>query len=276
MKKMSEHKNPTPLSESDPKQFFSLLSAKLEHYLRGEEEDRKVAHASRAALHVSVNKTRSALECGEGLNDPAYESDIDAQLDEHLNRVYNAESGLCYVDGRTKDHPQQLKLMQQSFNKLSVSSSSFRRDEDSLNQHHFYKLTSTSKEVDIDAHHSHNHHHQQHNNYQQESKQNKSKNNISINEKSLSSKLIKNVKPECDSGVSMRSAASIERVNDWLSTSGIHGEDKQHKIEKVKVPETSSEETSVKTTVAYYLPGEDLAYISTFNGKYLTLSQFKQ
>ena len=31
-----------------------------------------------------------------------------------------------------------------------------------------------------------------------------------------------------------------------------------------------------KTTVAYYLPGEDVAYISTFNGKNLTLSQFKQ
>ena len=42
----------------------------------------------------------------------------------------------------------------------------------------------------------------------------------------------------------------------------------------LKVLETQAAKT--KTTVAYYLPGEDLAYISTFHGENLTLAQFKQ
>jgi hypothetical protein len=155
--------------------------------------------------------------------------------------------------------------------------------------HQFYQLTSTSKEVDIDSHNSHYHHHHHHH-------QNTKNNNNNA-----------------DSGVaSTRSIASIDRVNDWLITSSGHDEHHHHHDNYNKNPfikndksslnnnpatisasqqpllqnnnknscakKTSIEDQSsskVKTTVAYYLPGEDLAYISTFSGKYLTLAQFK-
>ena len=90
-----------------------------------------------------------------------------------------------------------------------------------------------------------------------------------------------------DSGVSIRSAASIERVNDWLSNSGYQPNNENtttsnnNNIIKnnKKITEKTKpliESSGHKTTVAYYLPGEEVAYISTFNGKNLTLSQFKQ
>ena len=116
------------------------------------------------------------------------------------------------------------------FNNLSVN-----QPKASQKSHHFYQLTSTSKEVDIDSQHN-------------------------------------NVLGSVDSGVSTRSVASIERVNDWLTNSGQQKtNDKVECVKKIEV-----EDPCVKTTVAYYLPGEDLAYISTFNGKCLTLAQFKQ
>jgi hypothetical protein len=70
-----------------------------------------------------------------------------------------------------------------------------------------------------------------------------------------------------DSGVSTRSVASIERVNDWLATTTTTATSSKSIQEPI---------LAIKTTVAYYLPGEDLAYISTFNGPQPTLAQFKQ
>ena len=291
MKKISDQKNLTPLSESDPRMFFNLLSSKLENYLKGEEESKQVSHHSRAALHISVNRARSTLECGDA-NDFAYESDIDAQLDEHLNRVYNGEGSSDARLNSKRVHDttnengsaafelsqSQLRSMQQSFNKLSVSSSSFRRDDDAMNQHHFYKLTSTSKEFDIDAHHLNQ---SQSTRSHQDAKSIKSKSNSIVNENNLSTKLLKGTHTlgtECDSGVSMRSANSIERVNDWLSSALKSNSDEKQlkeKVEKAKKP-SMAQEPNIKTTVAYYLPGEELAYISTFNGKHLTLAMFKQ
>lgn len=45
--------------------------------------------------------------------------------------------------------------------------------------------------------------------------------------------------------------------------------------EPIKEPLNIVEHSRLETTVAYYLPGESLAYISTFSGKNLTLAQFK-
>ena len=86
-----------------------------------------------------------------------------------------------------------------------------------------------------------------------------------------------------DSGVSIRSASSIERVNDWLTNSEYQPSRvdyepvKSNNHKKVETKKMAKEIPSdCKITVAYYLPGEDVAYILTFNGKHLTLIQFKQ
>lgn len=47
----------------------------------------------------------------------------------------------------------------------------------------------------------------------------------------------------------------------------------QSMCQNVSVSKTNL--TSFKTTVAYYMPGETLAYLTTFNGREITLSQFK-
>jgi hypothetical protein len=65
-----------------------------------------------------------------------------------------------------------------------------------------------------------------------------------------------------DSGISVKSVTSIERVSDWLANTST-----------ISRPNTV---LSVKTTVAYFLPGEEVAYISTFNGNDLTLAKFKE
>ncbi|CAF0743708.1 unnamed protein product [Brachionus calyciflorus] len=198
-------KSQVPLSESDPKKFFELVACKLEAVLNGGEY-----------------RTRKRSLSNSNLN----EEDIDDQLDEHLDRVYNnhhhhkvQSPKMCIKKSDQLSH---------KFNNLSINHAKQK------SHHHFYQLTSTSKEVDIDS---------QHNN------------------------LISSV----DSGVSTRSVASIERVNDWLTNSKNNEGSNVEKCKKIE-----EENLNVKTTVAYYLPGEDLAYISTFNGKYLTLAQFKQ
>jgi axin 1 len=83
----------------------------------------------------------------------------------------------------------------------------------------------------------------------------------------------------------MRSASSIDRVNDWLSSSTSHPTKttttttNQPSIDEIKAMNKKLQQqqtVNAKTTVAYFLPGEDLPYISTFNGNSLTLAQFKQ
>lgn len=177
------------------------------------------------------------------------------------------------------------------------------KDIEDSNQHHFYKLTSTSKEVDID-HHTHQIEEKKNNHSiaDMSLQMKKSNSKHDVNKSALYGyKLNKPTKSNntndmnYDSGVSIRSAASIERVNDWLTNSGYqssannnnnnnnhHRENNQKNSKKAndKIKNIINKEipldNSFKTTVAYYLPGEDVAYISTFNGKNLTLSQFKQ
>ncbi|RNA20493.1 axin, partial [Brachionus plicatilis] len=203
-------KSQIPVSESDPKKFFNLVAAKLEAHLLAHTGDQKL-------------KKRSLSNSNLHTNDEAND-----QLDEHLDRVYNGAQSpkMCVKKSHFKPNVS-LKMKNLSLGQALKNQKS----------HHFYQLTSTSKEVDIDSQH---------------------------NQQSA-------VQSSVDSGVSTRSVASIERVNDWLVNSA-HKNPEPAKIKKIE----EEQDVSVKTTVAYYLPGEDLAYISTFNGRDLTLAQFKQ
>ena len=358
MKKPTENKSQIPLAESDPQEFFTILSNKLENYLTMKQQSVSMKQSSasfcvQSTSNNKANRNTSLSEHHPGPGEPSdmsfrdnidklsmpYESDIDAQLDEHLNRVYNSNG--AEADKPTAHmNPTSLNNSKMSFVKVSSLSSNRRSSHktdmslghttsDYLGEepnkvafhnasmshshadshiskfnsftnaakkdgqhHHFYKLTSTSKEVDIDDTHHH----------QQQAKANEECGD-SANEYSILSKRggrqknMETVKPKLsnhhshdyDSGVSIRSAASIERVNDWLSSSGYQGGNSEDpkKNNSVKKPTQTSqpvahkkempgESGALKTTVAYYLPGEDLAYISTFNGDHLTLAQFKQ
>lgn len=175
----SNKKIPIPLSESDPRKFFELLTAKLDKFLQQE------PHRARARQSMSTTNLTDDMS---NLNI------IDNHIDEHINHI-------------SKHHG------------------------DIKPNHHFYQLTSKSKEVDIDSQ-----------------------------------------KPFVDSGhlsAATKSIDSIERVNDWLTSNT------KTTTDEVKKP-TVAPIVNEKITVAYYLPGEELAYISTYNGKYLTLAQFKQ
>jgi len=357
MKKPTENKSQIPLAESDPQEFFTILSNKLENYLTMKQQSVSMKQSSASFCVQStssnkVNRNTSLSEHHPGepsdmsfrdnidkLNMP-YESDIDAQLDEHLNRVYNSNGAEADKTGAHMN-PTSLNNSKMSFVKVSSLSSHRRSGHktdmslghntgDYLGEesnraafhnasmshshgdshiskfsnsftnatkkdgqhHHFYKLTSTSKEVDIDD----THHHQQQakaneecvdsaNEYSTLSKRGSRQKNM----ETVKPKLSNHHSHDYDSGVSIRSAASIERVNDWLSSSGYQGGSNEDpkKNNSVKKPaqvsqpvahkkEITGDSGLLKTTVAYYLPGEDLAYISTFNGDYLTLAQFKQ
>ena len=157
------------------------------------------------------------------------------------------------------------------------------------NQHHFYKLTSTSKEVDIDSQnyslHSKTHSHLAKKNHNE----NLNESNLSYNIKNLKNTSMNHQHHRTSNH---NDSNSYDRVNDWLS-SGFQQQQQQQESQnsnqfknepsnkncnkelEAKVKQVTDNE-NVKTTVAYYLPGEDLAYISTYNGKNLTLAQFKQ
>ena len=53
-------------------------------------------------------------------------------------------------------------------------------------------------------------------------------------------------------------------------------EQKNGKIITNNKLDEKSNEVNIKTPVAYYMPGEEVAYMSTFNGSNITLNQFKQ
>lgn len=79
-----------------------------------------------------------------------------------------------------------------------------------------------------------------------------------------------------------KSSESMDRVQQWLVEKVPSSQADEQEIEKAiksknmnKKPAPKAVEVE-KTTVAYHLPGEELPYISTFPGKGLTLSQFKQ
>lgn len=295
MKKPSDSKSQLPLSEANPQEFFNILKAKLEAYL-AHKAYAKQQHASFSAANKSKHNANEVSEMsfrdnvGEQLAIP-YESDIDAQLEEHMNRVYNNNENLntskmSFVKvsnlSRAAKHDRSLNLSCIS-NVLPQSASEPQHHSSTLKQHHFYKLTSTSKEVDIDDAHHH-------------TKRDYNESYHSSSKRSASS--AKNKLDSIDSGVtSIRSAASIERVNDWLNQTANQNQieelinkkpappvtvstpAKKHPIQQQQQKTPVKKETCddvIKTTVAYYLPGEDLAYISQFNGEHLTLAQFKQ
>ncbi len=314
MKKPSQTSQ-IPLSESNPAEFFSIIAAKLEGYLEKKNQSKNQAESFCASNTSQTHKTNksshghhsthnnnnqslsqatelfkhnefSFCDNYERLSIP-YESDIDAQLDEHLNRVYSTNENLNTSKmSFVKVSSLSRSKHDRSLNQSSVSYSmphNYQRPSDanplnstvltssSKHQHHFYKLTSTSKEVDIDD----------------TTHQSKRSKDARKSSSTHSNRHNKNPVENYDSGVSIRSAASIERVNEWLNQSSqpeeIHEEIKKPKKAAPQTPNKKLAEEpikkadlSVKTTVAYYLPGEDLAYISTFNGDSLTLAQFKQ
>lgn len=265
-----------PLSESNPKEFFKIIANKLEDYIAKRTQSKHNHQTKNLSLsQPPIDTEVSFIDTNNEKLAIPYESDIDAQLDEHLNRVYNTNenpntSKMSFV--RVSSLARNQARQERSLNQSTVSYTlphPHQSDSNPLNStvltsskhHHFYKLTSTSKEVDIDdtTHQTksksrHHHHHLPSDNY--------------------------------DSGVSIRSAASIERVNEWLNQSSQADENVEEvkKVKKIISPEkkmlppaaTKKPDNGLKTTVAYYLPGEDLAYISTFNGEELTLAQFKQ
>jgi hypothetical protein len=158
------------------------------------------------------------------------------------------------------------------------------------NQHHFYKLTSTSKEVDIDSQnyslHSKTHSHLAKKNHNE----NLNDSNLSYNIKNLKNTSMNHQHQHQHHRTSNHNDSnSYDRVNDWLSSGFQQQQESQNSNQfkneplnkncnkelEAKLKQVTDNE-NVKTTVAYYLPGEDLAYISTYNGKNLTLAQFKQ
>jgi len=306
MKKPSQTSQ-IPLSESNPAEFFNIIAGKLEEYLakksqlKNHTESYCASHKMNKNNHshynnnqslnqgteISKNTEFSFCDNFERLSIP-YESDIDAQLDEHLNRVYSTNENLntskmSFVKVSSLSRSKHDRSLNQSSISYSMPHSYHKSiDVNPLNstvltssskhQHHFYKLTSTSKEVDIDD----------------TTHQSKRSKDARKSSSTHSNRHSKNPLENYDSGVSIRSAASIERVNEWLNQSSQPDEiNEELKKPKKMAPPTPNKkitaeepykksDSSVKTTVAYYLPGEDLAYISTFNGESLTLAQFKQ
>ncbi len=314
MKKPSQTSQ-VPLSESNPAEFFNIIASKLEDYITKKNLSKNQTESACASNTSNTQKTNkinhsyhmnntnnnhtlnqtaevfknnelSFCDNYEKLSIP-YESDIDAQLDEHLNRVYNNNENLnttkmSFVKVSSLSRSKHERSLNQSSVSYSMPPNYLKSSENnqlnstvltssSKHQHHFYKLTSTSKEVDIDdtTHLS------------------KRTRDARKSSSTHSTRHNKNLIENYDSGVSIRSAASIERVNEWLNQSSqpeeINDEIKKTKkyapstpIKKLPEESTKKADLPVKITVAYYLPGEDLAYISTFNGETITLAQFKQ
>ena len=164
----------------------------------------------------------------------------------------------------------------------------------SNHSHHFYKITSSSKEVDIDTQSlaefgrvkSHKHQTTSHAKHPERANSNQSLNQVNL----MSTRHESSEFGRGNNAEKLRNAASIERVNNWLGGASTGSTQKLNKHEVqasamqpnnslVKSSNTVSQNTNcisnVKTTVAYYMPGEDLAYISQFSGTCLRLAQFK-
>ena len=179
------------------------------------------------------------------------------------------------------------------YKNANVEMSSDHHNQSSSNSHHhFYKLTSTSKEVDIDSQ-----------NYSLQNKtqlyvpkNNLNNSNLSYNNANTSKNHLKNVSMnhhQHQKSSNHNEINSYDRVNDWLSSGFQQQNSEPQNASQLKndlIPNKNNKESggmkreanestncadTIKTTVAYYLPGEDLAYISTYNGKHLTLAQFK-
>jgi hypothetical protein len=262
-----------PLAESDPEKFYQLLNQKLEKVVSEEKEKNfvKPRSCSNSSLPAVLNTT----SVGEFYP----RSQIDTSTKHNNTATIN--------------------------NDVSIN-----------NKHHFYQLTSKSKEVDIDSQSCNsllnfnntsrmnasiasNSYYQLETTLKNTKKQPKPDRSSANLEKTANykqtGKLLEQNNNISDSGVSIRSAVSIERVNDWLgyqhqqSKSQMTNEEfskNTNKLLPTQQTNINSQEsnkgkntnlkTNVKTTVAYYLPGEELAYISTFNGQQLTLAEFKQ
>lgn len=294
MKKPTESKAQLPLSESNPQEFFNILSEKLEAYLAQKNHSKQSVPPSNKSRNNHTHSDMTELSFRDNFEQLAvpYESDIDAQLDEHLSRVYNTEnlntSKMSFVKVSSLSRSKQDRSLNISCisNVLPNGHSESNPLNSTLKQHHFYKLTSTSKEVDIDDTNQSNNRNE--NNYQTHQSKKSGSSRNKETRKSSSQSTHYNPLDNCDSGVSIRSAASIERVNDWLNQTSNQSsaiEDLKKTNKPVSIPDKKieppppfkKEETcNTKTTVAYYLPGEELAYISQFNGENLTLAQFKQ
>jgi hypothetical protein len=190
-------------------------------------------------------------------------------IDEHVNRVFKQTT--------TIPPPSPLTLKQQNNKKTSnkndlqttlnntcgsylnptnIPSTLMSTSKSFLNKTNYQLMAQCSKEVDIDQQQQQQHHQYRSSNFNNNNHQHHHHHHDQ----------------NYDSGVSTRSVASIERVSDWLATSNCNN---YQPTAAVATP-TPILTNNVKTTVAYYLPGEDVAYISSFNGTMVTLAQFKQ
>ena len=254
-KTVNNHKKQPPIAESDPTKFAQILSEKLEKIL-------------------SINEPKFVVDSDEIFIPKQQDSDIEAErmIDEHVNRVFKQTAIPSSPLSSLKQQQQNNKKIKNSSfiadlvggggalnntcgsylnpstpttqtTQLMSTSKSF------LNKTNYQLMASQCKEVDIDQQQQqHHHHHHQQQQYRSSNYHHHDQN--------------------YDSGISTRSVASIERVSDWLATSNCNN----YQATATTAPIINH----VKTTVAYYLPGEDVAYISSFNGTMVTLAQFKQ
>lgn len=314
-------KKQLPLAESDPKKFAQLLTEKLEklqlnnnscHHDSNDSKFKKYFDYIKSSFKETNGCSNAAVNALECVNNEAtaldiQDSDVEAErmIDEHVNRVFKTANLNAVAPAppsatvvANNSPPKSHKKSHQNHNKstnelqttlnntcgsyLSMTATSMIAANTTANasnttlmattaafmngsgSNQFYASQVATKEVDIDDNtyrhnHGHGHGHSHRNN-----------------------------EHNYDSGVSMRSVASIERVSDWLATSSYNAQQQQQQQQQTQAPQipaahvpqapvqSSVTSNGVKTTVAYYLPGEEVAYISTFNGVTLTLAQFKQ
>ena len=234
--------------------------------------------------HHSSKASKDSFSFNYGHLIKHVEPDLDLQLEEHLDRVYNRSNtnekakhkhtagsfkmnerlmnrmnrskqdanltGDVHDNSELVHHNNTLANMSSNsfMHKPLMNQSSFEPRGHQYQQHHLYGLTFTSKEVDIDS--------------QSMNQQKKAwaSSNRSINYSEASKNAVKH-----------------DKVSDWLVSSGMNknNEEEQDEPRKQQAQLQVNDSKKVKTTVAYYLPGEETAYLSTHNGTNLTLAQFK-
>ena len=305
------NKKKFPNAESDPKTFAQLLSEKLEKLVLDADNKQKNSHNACQQQQQIIESTNDLFLSSK------QDSDIEAErmIDEHVNRVFKHTTIMASTTTTNNvadinklspppkhnhhQHHHQQQQQQQINNKKSINSNNksaidlqatlnntcgsylnltnaslsipinttlMSTSTSFLNKTN-YQLMAQCKEVDID---------QQQLVQQQQQQQKQQQQNNHQQYRSTTNYH----DPNYDSGVSMRSVASIERVSDWLATSNCNNY--QANATPTTTPHHHQQQqqqitnSNVKTTVAYYLPGEDVAYISSFNGTMVTLAQFKQ
>lgn len=295
-----------PISETNPRQFFDLLSSRLEEVIAQQHQmDRPPKQKSLSNSNIPlllagesdgdgepVALARDMIESNNKFSHVLFiksnniES-MDAQLEKHIELIDRNHHNQKLNDVGCKSSPKMTsktsntivpKMRDLSLNSgsqyshstsHSMHSSGYNQTgpivRSNLNEklfntdkshkstgvvkktndshHHFYQLTSTSKEVDIDSQGGVN------NQHHPENKDSRRKSN------------------------------AFERVSDWLShnkSSSQPAHNKEHiKAQETSIKKIDTQEHSSPIQVAYYLPNEESPYLSNYTGKTMTLKQFK-